>query len=69
MLLTFIKLPYVIKIFALSILEWPFYTGLLYILPFIDTCTPINNFKWCRVAVWVEPVELFPDILTQPKSK
>ena len=26
-LLTFIKLPFVIKIFVLSILEWPFYTG------------------------------------------
>ena len=27
-LLTFIKLPIVIKIFVLSIFEWPFYTGL-----------------------------------------
>ena len=27
---TFIKLPRVVKIFILSILEWPFYTGLLY---------------------------------------
>ena len=26
-LLTFIKLPAVIKIFVLSIIEWPFYTG------------------------------------------
>ena len=26
-LLTFIKLPFVIKIFVLSVLEWPFYTG------------------------------------------
>ena len=26
-LLTFIKLPFVIKIFFLSIFEWPFYTG------------------------------------------
>ena len=26
-LLTFIKLPSVIKIFVLSIFEWPFYTG------------------------------------------
>ena len=25
-LLTFIKLPFVIKIFVLSIFEWPFYT-------------------------------------------
>ena len=29
-LLTFIKLPFVIKIFVLSICEWPFKTGLLY---------------------------------------
>ena len=27
-LLTFIKLPFVIKIFVLSIIWWPFYTGL-----------------------------------------
>ena len=26
-LLTFVKLPFVIKIFVLSIFEWPFYTG------------------------------------------
>ena len=26
-LLTFIKLPFVIKIFVVSIFEWPFYTG------------------------------------------
>ena len=26
-LLTFIKLPFVIKIYVLSIFEWPFYTG------------------------------------------
>ena len=26
-LLNFIKLPFVIKIFVLSIFEWPFYTG------------------------------------------
>ena len=26
-LLTFFKLPFVIKIFVLSIFEWPFYTG------------------------------------------
>ena len=28
MLLTFIKLPFVIKLFVLSIFEWPFYIGL-----------------------------------------
>ena len=29
---TFIKLPFVIKIFVLSIFEWPFYTGFTQIL-------------------------------------
>ena len=28
---TFIKLPFVIEIFVLSIFEWPFYTGLLHL--------------------------------------
>ena len=28
LLLTFIKLPFVIKIFVLSFFEWPFYIGL-----------------------------------------
>ena len=28
-LLTFIKLPFVIKTFVLSIFEWPFYTGFI----------------------------------------
>ena len=31
-LLTFIKLPFVIKIFVLSIFEWPFYTGFTVLL-------------------------------------
>ena len=29
-LLTFVKLPFVIKVFALSIFEWLFYTGMSY---------------------------------------
>ena len=29
---TFIKLPFVIKIFVLSIFEWPFYTGFTVVL-------------------------------------
>ena len=32
-LLTFIKLPFVIKIFVLSIFEWSFYTGFTVISP------------------------------------
>ena len=35
-LLTFIKLPFVIKIFVLSNFDWPFYTGLLYTLSWCD---------------------------------
>ena len=31
-LLTFIKLPFVIKIFDLSIFKWPFYTGFTVVL-------------------------------------
>ena len=31
-LLTFIKLPFVIKIFDLSFFEWPFYTGFTEVL-------------------------------------
>ena len=35
---TFIKLPFVIKIFVLSIFEWPFYTGFtVYIYEYILT--------------------------------
>ena len=29
LVLTFIKLPFVIKIFVLTIFEWPFYTGFI----------------------------------------
>ena len=31
---TFIKLPYIFKIFVLSIFEWPFYTGFTVIWKF-----------------------------------
>ena len=35
-LFTFIKLPFVIKIFALSIFEWPFYTYFIVQLSLIE---------------------------------
>ena len=35
-LLTFIKLPLVIKIFDLSIFEWPFYTDFTVIIVLVD---------------------------------
>ena len=34
---TFIKLPFVIKIFILSIFEWPFYTGFT-VIPLLIPC-------------------------------
>ena len=33
----FIKLPFVIKIFVLSIFEWPFYTGFSVLTPVFST--------------------------------
>ena len=48
---TIIKLPIVIKIFVLSIFEWPFYTGLLYLnlaqlaVTFISNKNNKNKFK------------------------
>ena len=43
-LLTFIKLPFVIKIFVLSIFEWPFYTGFTEKhYNFYYTCKPLWN--------------------------
>ena len=41
---TFIKLPFVINIFVLSIFEWPFYTGFT---------VPIKKFKQSmRICIW-----------------
>ena len=45
-LLTFIKLPYVIKIFVLPIYEWPLKTGFTVVLYFVDfTDKPSNASK------------------------
>ena len=52
-LLTFIKLPFVIKTYVLSILEWPFYTGFtvdkihkkLFFVDFTDVSTAANTPK------------------------
>ena len=38
-ILTFIKLPYVIKIFVLSIFEWPFYRA---VVGFLKVVPPLN---------------------------
>ena len=46
LLLTFIRLPFVIKIFVLSIFEWPFYTGLTVVVS--QSCGIKNNlFLYC----------------------
>ena len=52
-LLTFIKLPFVIKTFVLSIFEWPFYTGLTVFLkfrttPFYNLITQVNRMSRSR---------------------
>ena len=39
-LLTFIKLPFVIKIFVLSIFEWPFYTGFNVLVSRVSPSSP-----------------------------
>ena len=51
-LLNFIKLPFVIKIFVLSIFEWPFYTCFTVLVYFL--------FQSCIVAVVVPDPETIP---------
>ena len=40
---TFIKLPFFIKVFVLSIFEWPFYTGFTVNLNLLQTENPLNR--------------------------
>ena len=63
-LLTFIKLPFVIKIFVLSIFEWPFYTGftvpkshnLVQILSAVFVCVALlNHFPVVMMIVVCSP--------------
>ena len=58
LLLTFIKLPFVIKIFVLSIFEWPFYTGFTvsfnlppFILPYSPLVHVILIFQAFKMAL------------------
>ena len=44
-LLTFIKLPFVIKVFVMSIFEWPFYTG------FTVFCYKIDISDFCFMHI------------------
>ena len=53
-LLTYIKLPFAIKIFILSIFEWPFYTGFtVYINPNIkQMCDALNKMALVFRILW-----------------
>ena len=42
LLSTFIELPFAIKLFVLSIFEWPFYSGILYVGYYKDFTLTIN---------------------------
>ena len=44
----FIKLPFVRKIFVLSIFEWPNYTGLLYLISIQNYELNIFNFTCAK---------------------
>ena len=48
---TFVKLPFVIKIFVLSIFEWPFYTGFTVLYRLYETlvCIPWHYL----ILIWI----------------
>ena len=55
---TFIKLPFVIKIFDLSIFEWPFYTGFTVCGKFSYAIEEVTNISvdqkaWMRMLVCI----------------
>ena len=50
-LLTFIQLPFVIKIFVSSIFEWPFYTGFTVLSQFQDNRVHIGPKIEMRVVI------------------
>ena len=56
-LLTFIMLPFVIKIFVLSIFEWPFYTG--FTVYQLDNSTASNNFTSVQKSFLLKPTKVF----------
>ena len=49
----FIKLPFVIKIFVLSIFEWPFYTGFTVLLNYIPVviASPVHSVHFIHLRV------------------
>ena len=55
---TFIKLPFVIKIFIVSIFEWPFYTGFTVFLKIYNVILPLltaQYVNWNKHPVPVPP--------------
>ena len=54
-LLTFIKLPFVIKIFVLSVLEWPLRTGFTVLLSFF--VVGVNSNVFCAIASMFEEID------------
>ena len=66
-LLTFIKLPFVIKIFVLSIFEWPLKTGFTVVIciygPYIHNgyamvCPPVHGDNSCHLAPGLSSVQV-----------
>ena len=49
--LTFIKLPFVIKIFVLSIFEWPFYTGFTVLARIMSTLLNETNLQYFQLQI------------------
>ena len=62
---TFIKLPFVIKIFVLSIFEWPFNTGFIVMTVnhLIFAASKVGDFKrltyWCSLILVVPQVNAY----------
>ena len=51
-LLTFIKLPFVIKVFVLSIFECLFYTGLTVLIRIMHICSRLNTLSAHSFGDW-----------------
>ena len=70
MLLTFFKLSFVIKIFFLSIYEWPFYTGFTVVLIFhvnglqADDSNEISS----GLSILMHGIISLPDVMSHDNS-
>ena len=69
-LLTFIKPPFVIKIFVLSIFEWPLYTGFTVLLFFCPLDVPVFH-KLPKDVTTEEgkTIEFYCDVMGDPPIK